>query len=305
MNRVKRVVHATQAEVSPYTGAGVTAAVLDTGFAMHPDIAGRLVCFRDFLHGRSRPYDDCGHGTHVAGCLCGNGSCSGGLYAGIAPGCRIVACKVLDEKGEGSVENMIAGIRYILTTRNLYHTRILNISVGVEEIKEEFLEKRLQFWLCQAWNAGLLVVVAAGNNGPGANSISPLAMSPCVIAVGCHDGKERQGMDKCCDSYSGRGPEGKRIKKPDIVAPGTNIISCNADFITTRWKSVRNPYTIKSGTSMAVPAVSATAALLWQKYPLSSNRHIKERILLSAQDLGENWGKQGWGMLYAGRALKD
>lgn len=304
MNRVKRVIHATAREIGPYSGAGVTAALLDTGFAMHPDIARQLVCFRDFLGNWDRPYDDCGHGTHVAGCLCGSGRCSGGMYAGVAPGCRIVACKVLDEKGEGTVGNMIAGIQYVLQTRSLYHTRILNLSVGVGQIREKDDQERLQFWLCQAWRAGLFVAVAAGNNGPFPNSISPLALSPCVVAVGCHDGRERSGMKKCCDDYSGRGPEGNFIKKPDIVAPGTDIISCNAGFTQTRWGQVKNPYTVKSGTSMAVPAVSGAAALLMQKFPLLNNGQIRDRLLLSAQDMRENWGKQGWGMLCVQSALR-
>lgn len=305
MNRVKRVIHATAREVGPYTGAGVTAALLDTGFAMHPDIAGRLVCFRDFVRHGKRPYDDCGHGTHVAGCLCGNGGCFGGSYAGVAPGCRIVACKVLDEKGEGSVENMIEGIRYVLKTRSLYHTRILNISVGVGDVHRKEKQDELRYWLDLAWQMGLLVVIAAGNSGPGPNSISPLAMSPNVIAVGCHDGKDRSGFKNCCDSYSGRGPEGNLVRKPDLVSPGTDIISCNAGFSTNPWGGIKNPYVVKSGTSMAVPAVSGAAALLMQKNPLLSNRQIKDRLLFSARDLGEDWGKQGWGMLCVKQALQE
>lgn len=130
MNRVKRVVHATAAEVNGLSGKGVTAAVLDTGIALHPDLSGRIAGFADFVGGQKQPYDDSGHGTHVAGCLCGNGKCSNGLYAGIAPGCRLVVCKVLDERGDGNVAAMIEGIRYVLDTRRIYHTRILNISVG-------------------------------------------------------------------------------------------------------------------------------------------------------------------------------
>ena len=69
MNRVKRVVHATAAEVNGLSGKGVTAAVLDTGIALHPDLSGRIAGFADFVGGQKQPYDDSGHGTHVAGCL--------------------------------------------------------------------------------------------------------------------------------------------------------------------------------------------------------------------------------------------
>lgn len=304
MNRVKRVIHATLAETAPYTGAGVTAAVLDTGFAMHPDLAGRLAAFKDFCGGNTRPYDDSGHGTHVAGCLCGSGSCSGGLYSGIAPQCRIVAGKVLDENGEGTAQNMIAGIRYVIETRKLYHTRILNISVGINNIEKKREQEMLISWLERAWNAGLFVVVAAGNRGPENGSMSALGLSPHVVAVGCHDGKNFPDRQHACENYSGRGPKGFPIKKPDLVSPGTGVISCNAGFGRKRFGTIQHPYTEKNGSSMAVPAVSGTAALLWQKYPLFTNEQIKEKILFCAQDLGEPWEKQGWGMLHVGRALK-
>ena len=302
MNRVKRVVHATRQELGTYTGEGVTAAVLDTGIALHPDLAGRIAGFKDFCQKQRLPYDDSGHGTHVAGCLCGNGSCSNGLYAGIAPGCRILACKVLDRNGEGNAGSMIEAVRYVLETRRLYHTRILNISVGVGMIQDKRLEEELFSWLLKAWDAGIFVAVAAGNGGPAPDSISPMGLQGHLVSVGCHDGKRSSGKNGCQD-YSGRGPENGRVKKPDIVSPGTRIISCNAWFVKNRFGAVKNAYTAKSGTSMAVPAVSGTAALLWEKYPRLTNEQVRERILHRAQDLGEEWGMQGWGMLHAVRAL--
>ena len=131
MDRVKKLIHAEEEEVFPYTGSGVTVAILDTGIAMHPDFADRVIGFRDFVGTSRMPYDDCGHGTHVAGCLCGNGACSGGLYAGVAPGCRILSGKVLDDKGDGTISNMAAGIEWVLDSRELYQIKILNISVSM------------------------------------------------------------------------------------------------------------------------------------------------------------------------------
>lgn len=303
MNRVKKVIHATPEEVFPYSGDGVTAAILDTGIAMHPDIAGRVVAFKDICQNHTRPYDDSGHGTHVAGCLCGNGSCLQGMYRGIAPGCRIVVCKILDREGEGSVQDMMKGIRYVLDTRKLYHTRILNVSVGIGEMDKEREQEKLIACLEEAWEAGLFVVVAAGNKGPKENSLSALGASERVIAVGCHDGKDFADRKRACENYSGRGPSGYRIKKPDIVSPGTGIISCNAWYKKNHFGKIINPYTAKDGSSMSVPAVSGAAALLWQKYPRFTNEQIRERLLFSARDLGEEWGKQGWGMLDVAGAL--
>lgn len=304
MNRVRKVIHAAPEEIFPYTGAGVTAAILDTGFAMHPDIAKQLVGFKDFCGGSSRPYDDSGHGTHVAGCLCGNGFCSRGLYGGIAPQCRIVAGKVLDADGEGTVGDMVAGVKYVLETRRLYQTRILNISVGINHIEEKKEQEELISWLEEAWDAGLLVVVAAGNKGPKNGSISLLGVSPHVISVGCHDGKNYPDRCNSCENYSGRGNAGAAVRKPDLVAPGTEVISCNGAFRKNRLGGIADPYTAKSGSSMSVPVVSGAAALLWQKYPHDTNRQIKERLLASAQDLGEAPQKQGWGMLNVRAALR-
>lgn len=303
MNRVKRVIHATPDQTAPYTGAGVTAALLDTGFSLHPDLTGRLAAFKDFLSESKLPYDDSGHGTHVAGCLCGSGLCSGRLYGGVAPGCRILSCKVLNAKGEGSVNDMIAAIRHVLDTRRMYRTRILSISVGVGKIEEKNSQEKLISWLEEAWAAGLLVVVAAGNKGPVPDSLSPLGAGNHVICVGCHDGKHFPDRRNSCESYSGRGPAGNRLRKPDIVSPGTGVVSCSSAFRLTRSRKVLNPYTVKSGTSMSVPAVSGAAALLWEKYPAFTNEQIRERLLFCAQDLGEEWGKQGWGMLDVSRAL--
>ena len=227
MNRVKRVVHATAAEVNGLSGKGVTAAVLDTGIALHPDLSGRIAGFADFVGGQKQPYDDSGHGTHVAGCLCGNGKCSNGLYAGIAPGCRLVVCKVLDERGDGNVAAMIEGIRYVLDTRRIYHTRILNISVGIGAIREAALEQELLSWIAKAWNAGLFVAVAAGNNGPAPDSVSAMGLQAHVVSVGCHDGRQTPGHKNACAAYSGRGPANGRVKKPDLVAPGKNIMACS------------------------------------------------------------------------------
>lgn len=287
----------------PYTGSGVTVAILDTGIAMHPDFADRVIGFRDFVGTSRMPYDDCGHGTHVAGCLCGNGACSGGLYAGVAPGCRILSGKVLDDKGDGTISNMAAGIEWVLDSRELYQIKILNISVSMGETDHVRMMQYLVSCLEKVWDAGIFVVVAAGNKGPAAGSISPLGASRKVVTVGCHDGNSFHGRQNSCESYSGRGPTCAELKKPDIVAPGTDIMSCSAGFRQTV-RGCRDAYIVKNGTSMSTPLVAGAAALCLQKYPEYSNEQLKRRILWSASDLGESWSKQGWGMLNVARSLR-
>ena len=303
MDRVKKLIHAEEEEVFPYTGSGVTVAILDTGIAMHPAFADRVIGFRDFVGTSRMPYDDCGHGTHVAGCLCGNGACSGGLYAGVAPGCRILSGKVLDDKGDGTISNMAAGIEWVLDSRELYQIKILNISVSMGETDHVRMMQYLVSCLEKVWDAGIFVVVAAGNKGPAAGSISPLGASRKVVTVGCHDGNSFHGRQNSCESYSGRGPTCAELKKPDIVAPGTDIMSCSAGFRQTV-RGCRDAYIVKNGTSMSTPLVAGAAALCLQKYPEYSNEQLKRRILWSASDLGESWSKQGWGMLNVARSLR-
>lgn len=303
MDRVKKLIHAEEEEVFPYTGSGVTVAILDTGIAMHPDFADRVIGFRDFVGTSRMPYDDCGHGTHVAGCLCGNGACSGGLYAGVAPGCRILSGKLLDDKGDGTISNMAAGIEWVLDSRELYQIKILNISVSMGETDHVRMMQYLVSCLEKVWDAGIFVVVAAGNKGPAAGSISPLGASRKVVTVGCHDGNSFHGRQNSCESYSGRGPTCAELKKPDIVAPGTDIMSCSAGFRQTV-RGCRDAYIVKNGTSMSTPLVAGAAALCLQKYPEYSNEQLKRRILWSASDLGESWSKQGWGMLNVARSLR-
>lgn len=277
-------------------GEPVTVAVLDTGIYQHPDLAGRIIDFQDFVNNRDRMYDDSGHGTHVAGCIGGNGYMSNGKYKGIAPRCRFCIGKILDRNGDGSIEGMYKGLLWVMQNRLRHHIRVLNISVGIGESGERKKLAELLGLLEAIWKAGVVVVCAAGNAGPGNGSISPLGNSRMVITVGCHEGGYFGKRKDLCENYSGRGDASMLIRKPDVVAPGTDIKSCN---------SRADNYVIKSGTSMATPIVSGAAALLLQKYPYLNNSQVKRRIIYSARDLGDSWNKQGWGMLDIGRLLKE
>lgn len=282
---------------------GITVAMLDTGVAFHPDFDHRIIDFKDFVNGKNRRYDDSGHGTHVAGCICGSGMVSNGRYKGIAPYSRLVVGKVLDYKGDGLIENMVQGIEWVLERKRKYDIRVLNISIGMGERAEEERINRLLSLVERAWSEGLVVVCAAGNMGPEPMSLSPLGASRQVITVGCHEGGYFGKRDHLCEDYSGRGPSPYEMKKPDLVAPGTDIVSCNAG-IARRGRYYRNAYVTKSGTSMATPTVSGAAALLLQKYPFYTNAQVKQKLQYTAMDLNEPWNKQGWGMVRIDRLLK-
>lgn len=273
----------------------VTIAFLDTGAEKHPDFSDRIVAFKDFINGKKIPYDDSGHGTHVCGIAAGDGNSSNGKYCGIAPASRIVVGKVLDGNGDGLAEQMIKGIDWIIEIREQFDIRIVNISVGIGNLKDKLKQQELVNKVEELCGYGIIVVCAAGNLGPDKGSISPLGVSKKVITVGCHDGEYFKDYENRCEIYSGRGPTRDAIKKPDIVAPGTEIISCCIG---------KDSYMAKSGTSMATAIVSGAVALIWQKYPQLSREQVIKRLLYSATDLKEPWIKQGWGMLNIKRALE-
>ncbi len=317
MNRVSEIIGLKWAHERNITGEGVGVAVADTGICLHKDFTeggNRVLGFYDLLHGRAEPYDDNGHGSHVAGIIGGNGFLSGGKYAGVAPKCNLVGIKVLDQKGDGNISDVLAGLQWIIENKKKYNIRIVNISVGTTS-KENIDENSLLVKGVNAvWDEGIVVVVAAGNNGPGPMSISTPGISRKVITVGSSDDRIAVELfgNKTKD-YSGRGPTASCIKKPDIVAPGSNIISCGTmkNYQRYRYNIINNPrvdnyslmYAIKSGTSMATPIVSGAITLLLSKYPDMTNKDVKLKLRESAVDLGYSWSKQGWGLLNIPRLL--
>ena len=300
MDRVRKLTGAEPLLAKGFTGKGITAAILDSGIYPHPDLKERIVDFRDFLNGRTGCCDDYGHGTHVAGILAGNGKLSRGRYRGIAPECRLLPVKVLDRRGNGSRQDVLRGIEFVISTRERYHTRILNISVGTlaEGKDDEELIQAVE----DAWDAGLIVVAAAGNMGPRKESITSPGSSRKIITVGASDDEQIEAFPRkgrILTGYSGRGPTCACIVKPELTAPGTGIVSCSSRYAFTR-----QGYTVKSGTSMSTPVVSGAAALLLSLHPELSNLDVKMRMHESTVDLKLPGSRQGWGFLRIDRLLR-
>lgn len=302
MQRVRKQIEVTQGN-STEKRRGVTVAVLDTGIGHHPDLAGKLMCFHDFVGNKNLMHDDNGHGTHVCGIICGSGGLSEGRFQGIAPQSMLVVGKVLDKQGDGSAENMIAGLKWVLSLKEKYRVRVLNISVGIGNLNEAGKEAALQYQIDELWDNGIVVVCAAGNKGPKSGSISSVGGSRKVITVGCHDGAFCKNNPKRCETYSGRGSVSDTVRKPDIVAPGTDIMSCDGDCYKMGG-AYYNVYTAKSGTSMATPIVTGAIARLLEKFPNMTNEEVKQKLTYTATDLGEPWNKQGWGMVNVARLLE-
>lgn len=296
MDQAKKWINCDGAYRLGLTGQGVGVAILDTGIFLHRDFEDRLAAFVDMVKRRKEPYDDNGHGTHIAGIIAGAGIDSGGRYHGVAPGCSLISLKVLDHRGNGYASDVLAGLKWIRDHREEYNIRIVNISVGSFSRRGMSEESALVKGVDAAWDAGLVVVVAAGNNGPRQRTITTPGISRKVITVGCSDDyKEVDVAGNRMIDYSGRGPTNACILKPDIVAPGSNIVSC---------ANQSGSYTRKSGTSMSTPLVSGAVALLLEKYPEMTNLDVKLRLRERAVDLGLPRNQQGWGLLDVERLVE-
>jgi serine protease AprX len=268
---------------------------MDTGISRHPDFQYRIAGFGDYISRGREPYDDNGHGTHVAGIIGGSGYLSQGRYSGIAPACHFYICKVLDEKGNGNTRSVVEGIRWLIQHGEEYRIRIINISVGMVLGARSQEQSLLLQAVEAAWDNGMVVVAAAGNNGPKAGSVTIPGISRKIITVGsCDDEGQESKAQGLMPSYSGRGPTEACVVKPELVAWGTNIISCG---------ETQSGYTMKSGTSMAAPVITGAVALLLCKYPHFGPKDVKLRLYERAVDLGLPTGKQGWGTVDIAKLL--
>ncbi len=287
MNHVRSIVDCHPVHQAGILGKHISIAILDSGISSHPDFEDRIIGWYDAIRHNSQPYDDNGHGTHVAGIATGSGKLSHGLFSGIAPEARIVSVKILDQYGEGMVSHIIAGINWVIENRFRYNIRVVNISVGALDGKRFTEASEFVRRVNELWDLGLVVVASAGNKGPESYSISAPGNSRKIITVG-YTSKH---------STSSIGPTTLCIKKPDVVAPGHHVTSCCHLYATG------TPYTQKSGTSMATPVVSGSIALLLSKYPTLTPKEVKIRLKESCTNLHQPHNIQGWGLLDVNRLI--
>ncbi len=313
-----------------YDGAGVGVAVIDSGIVgWHDDLTyfgssakvqvvngQRLVKFVDFVNGRTTPYDDNGHGTHVAGIIAGNGLDTWGARAGMAPAANLVSLKVLDDHAGGYISNVIAALDWVFTNRVTYNLRVVNLSVGAA-VTESYMTDPLTLAAKRVVDEGVVVVTAAGNLGKNRTTgetqygaITAPGNAPWVLTVGAytHQGTLTR-TDDAIASYSSRGPTAiDYAAKPDIVATGTGIASLAApgsllyntkptQLLSGLWLTPYKPYLSLTGTSMASPVVAGTIALMMQANPNLTPNLVKAILQYTAQDYGYNALTQGAGFL--------
>ena len=282
------------------TGRGIGVAILDSGIAPHPDLAGRIVASVDFTSGASPtlvpPADPGGHGTHVAGLVAGDGTASGGAYAGIAPGANLVDVRVITSTGSTTVSTLIAGMQWVLAHRADYNIRVLNLSAGAP-VRVSYNDDPLAAAVEILVFAGITVVVSAGNAGPGTSTITTPGFDPYVITVGAIDDNGTATLaDDAVASWSSQGPTAiDGLAKPDLVAPGRRIVSLRSpgstldlqlpDRLVAGLDPLVPEYFRLSGTSMAAPVVTGVVALMLERTPTLSPALVKQRLVGTATPL--------------------
>ena len=317
LSNAAAAINAPVAWKSNYTGAGIGVALIDSGVNAHPDLytmsllpVSRVVYNQSFVPGNSSASDQYGHGTHIAGLIAGDGlSSTGPLFShsfkGIAPNANIVNLRVLDANGTATDSTVISAIDKAISLKSRYNIRVINLSLGRGVFESYKLDP-----LCQAvekaWKSGIVVVVAAGNNGrfqptSGYATVSSPGNDPYVLTVGAM--KPMGTPDRTDDliaSYSSKGPTlGDHIAKPDVVAPGNLLISTETSgttlyntetanqvpysyYIYGGSSSPSNAYFTLSGTSMATGVVSGAVADLLQARPTMTPDQVKARLMKTA-----------------------
>jgi serine protease AprX len=295
-------------------GTGIGIAVIDSGIADHADFrtagVSRVIHSESFVLGATSAVDTYGHGTHVAGIAAGNGAASGAgsgytkQLPGMATNANIINLRVLDQNGAGTDSQVIAAIQRAIQLKDQYNIRVINLSLGRPVFESYTLDPLCQA-VEQAWSAGIVVVVAAGNNGRdnsqhthGFATIGAPGNDPAVITVGATRTMQTDTrVDDAIASYSSKGPTLiDHIVKPDIVAPGNRSVSL---LVKNSTLDVANPnleiaptgacltnctakYFRLSGTSMATPVVSGAVALMLQSDPTLTPDTVKARLMKTA-----------------------
>ncbi len=262
-----------------------TCAVVDTGVYPHFDFLvgkNKIVHFVDFINDKRNFYDDNGHGTIVSSLICGSGAVSGGKYSGVDPNLNIISLKALDKNGEAGAVSILKAMQWIYDNRQKYNIKLVCMSFG-----STVLDKNDPLMLGAEilWNNGIVVVSAAGNNGPERETIMSPAASSKIITVGAMD--DGRGENNVVESefkvakFSSRGPVLNNYK-PDLIVSGVDIVGAFNFHIHKKF------YGTMSGTSVATPIVTGVCSLLMKKYPNYSPNMIKKLLIDNCQKITGN-----------------
>ena len=308
-HRIQKVVRAQKGWSEGITGRGVTVGLLDTGVYQHPDLAGRVICGADLTAEAGTPaecQDTFGHGTFMAGLIAGNGASSNGQYKGAAPEARIVSVKASGYDGSTDVSTILAGIQWFVAFKDQYNIRVLNLSLGSDSAQSYKLSP-LNYAVERAWDAGIAVVVSAGNSGPDRSTVMKPGDDPFVITVGSsNDEGSVAPNDDMVPVFSSQGPtRADGLTKPDVVSPGVHTVSLRSpgSAIDNNYGAsavVDGNYFRGTGTSMSTATVAGAVAQMLQRNPGLSPDDVKYRLMATARDIAvTDPNKAGAGLIDA------
>jgi hypothetical protein len=275
-----------------------------------------------FITSKQASRDGYGHGSHVTGMIINTlVETNTGVYMGSAPDANILSVRVLGKDGTGSYETVIKGIQYVIQNKAQFNVRVLNLSLSALADVPYFVDP-LNRAVEQAWANGITVVAAAGNTGPYAETITVPGNDPYVITVGAVSANRTPGYttDDTIPGWSAAGPTLDGFAKPDVVAPGSQIVSYmyndpSSAVIQTLVKihpdySTHTSLFRMNGTSMAAAATSGVVALMLQAHPELTPAQVKFRLIYSARpalDANQqpvyNTLQQGMGRVWAPDAV--
>ncbi len=295
-NAYVRAVRADQAWASSLQGQGIGVAVVDSGINPNADLYTTMGVNRQVADIRfntdynQNTSDGYGHGTVVSTILGGDGSDSGGKYIGIAPMVNIINVKVSNDDGSATASSVVQGLQWVLNNKAKYNIRVVNLSFN-SSVGETYNTSPLDAAVEILWFNQIVVVASAGNQGSG--TIYPPANDPFVITVGATDDKGTNSIsDDVIATFSAYGVTSDGFQKPDLVAPGKNVIGriVNANMGIGQSHPANilpNGYFKMSGTSVSAPIVSGAVALLLQDEPNLTPDQVKYRLMATAN---KKWG---------------
>jgi serine protease AprX len=299
---------ATQAWQAGDTGKGVTVAILDSGIANNADAFGARVKARvDFVDpAHPAQGDPAGHGTHVAGIV---GASRTFASPGMAPDANLVSVRVLDPSGSSRVSTVIRGLEWIIAHKDGLGIRVVTMALGAPAAGS-YRDDPLAAAAEMAWRSGLVVVTAAGNDGPATGTVSTPGIDPLVVTVGAADESHTATTsDDVIPSWSSEGPTADGVAKPDLVAPGRMIVSVRVPGGTLEQalpSHIEGPQTFRlSGTSEAAAVTVGAATLLLAQDKEANPDQIKALLVRNATHLaGASVNAQGAGEVNVTRALR-
>ncbi|MGB7738268.1 MAG: S8 family peptidase, partial [Steroidobacteraceae bacterium] len=292
------------------TGKGVTVAVVDTGLWWESStLLSKAPRFRFDSTNAPQNDDPNGHGTHVSSIIASNRLASNMIFEGIAPAADIGAVRAFHYDGSSAYIDAIEAIDYVVKNRKSQNIRVLNLSFSAPP-QSYYWDDPLNQAVMKAWQAGIVVVAAAGNDGPNPMTIGVPGNVPYIITVGAmtDSNTPAYGADDRLASFSSTGPTFEGFVKPEVVAPGGHI---TGSMPFDGWIATLHPDSMldsqrqfkMSGTSQATAIVSGIVALMLQKNPLLTPDEVKCKLMASARPAVNGAGQVAYSVFQQGAGL--